>query len=257
MARAGWIGAFFAILTCFASPGWAADGPFKDWAAIVVAGDFHAANGGPTEAFDNARRDVSRELERMGFDPANIRQFSVRPELYKDKPLKADPRGIYEALGQLSAKAQGGCLIYFSSHGAPEGVLVDDKILNPGIMGRILDNTCGRRPTVVIMSACFSGVFVPALATPNRMILTAAREDRTSFGCGQDNKYPYFDDCVLQSTGHSRDFTTLAQTVRTCVAEREVKEGMQPPSEPQVWIGPELRPMLPLYTFPTGPPNGG
>jgi hypothetical protein len=41
------------------------------------------------------------------------------------------------------------------------------------------------------------------------------------------------------------------------VAEREVKEGMKPPSEPQVWIGPELRPLLPLYAFPTGPPAGG
>lgn len=257
MARAGWIGVLFAILTCVASPACARGGPFRDWAAIVVAGDFHAAGGGATEAFDNARRDVARELERLGFDPANIRQFSVRPELYKDKPLKSDPRGIYETLAQLSAKAPGGCLVYVSSHGAPQGVLVDDKIISPGIMGRILDGACAQKPTVVILSACFSGVFVPALATPNRMILTAARPDRTSFGCGQDNKYPYFDDCVLQSTGHSRDFPTLAQTVRTCVAEREIKEGMKPPSEPQVWIGPELRPMLPLYAFPTGPPSGG
>ena len=35
-----------------------------------------------------------------------------------------------------------------------------------------------------------------------------------------------------------------------------VAEGMKPPSEPQIWIGGELRPMLPLYTFPTGPPGG-
>lgn len=257
MKRAGWIGVLFAILACFASPALAAEGPFKDWAAIVVAGDFHAAGGGATEAFDNARRDVSKELERIGFEPANILQFSVRPNLYKDKPLKSDPEGIYRAMGPLLARAPGGCLIYFSTHGAPQGVVVDDKLISPGLMSQILDSTCAQRPTVVILSACFSGVFVPALATPNRMIMTAARRDRTSFGCGQDNKYPYFDDCVLQSTGHARDFPTLAQTVRVCVADREVKEGMKPPSEPQVWIGPELRPVLPLYAFPTGPPNGG
>jgi hypothetical protein len=102
---------------------------------------------------------------------------------------------------------------------------------------------------VVIISACFSGVFVPALATPNRMVLTAARPDRSSFGCGEADKYPYFDDCFLQSMQASRDFPTLARSVQACVAAREVKEGMKPPSEPQVWVGPQIRPLLPLYGF--------
>lgn len=258
MTRPGLIGALVALLLGVAGPASTATrGVFGDWAAIVVAGDFHAANGGPTEAFDNARRDVAKELARIGFEPTNVRQFSVRPTLYKDKPLKSEPRAIYETLGELSGKAPGGCLIYFTSHGAPQGVLVDQQILTPRILGRILDETCGPRPTVVIMSACFSGVFVPALAQPNRMILTAARPDRTSFGCGQDNKYPYFDDCMLQSTGQAKDFPTLAATIRQCVAAREIKEGMNPPSEPQVWIGPELRPMLPLYPFAKAPPPGG
>jgi hypothetical protein len=45
--------------------------------------------------------------------------------------------------------------------------------------------------------------------------------------------------------------------VRACVAAREIKEGMSPPSEPQLFIGPQLRPMLPLYAFPAPPPKGG
>jgi hypothetical protein len=82
------------------------------------------------------------------------------------------------------------------------------------------------------------------------MVLTAARPDRTSFGCGESNRYPFFDECFLQSTGSARDFPSLAGLVRTCVAEREVREGVRPPSEPQVYIGPQLRPVLPLYVFP-------
>jgi hypothetical protein len=35
----------------------------------------------------------------------------------------------------------------------------------------------------------------------------------------------------------------------------EGQTGMTPPSEPQVWIGPELRPMLPLYGFAAGRPT--
>lgn len=221
-----------------------------DWSAVVVAGDWHAHDGGPTEAFDNARRDVAQALGRIGFKADNMRQFSVRPERYKDtRPEKSNPRGIYAALVDLSAKAPGGCLFYLTSHGIPQGAQVDQGILQPGVLATMLDQSCGARPTVVVISACFSGVYVRTLAKPNRMVLTAARPDRTSFGCGQDNKYPYFDDCFLSSMSGARDFSGLANSVRECVRVREIAEKASPPSEPQIWIGGALRPMLPLYTF--------
>ena len=72
-----------------------AAGVFGDWSAIVVAGDWHAHSGGPSEAFDNARHDVVQALERSGFEPANLRQFSVRPERYKEPELgKSAPQEI-------------------------------------------------------------------------------------------------------------------------------------------------------------------
>ena len=135
---------------------------------------------------------------------------------------------------------------------------MDQSILPPGILGAMLDKTCGQRPTVVIISACFSGVFVPELGSDNRMVLTAARPDRTSFGCGEADKYPYFDDCFLQTTPQAKNFPNLGSQVQACVAAREIKEGMAPPSEPQLYIGPQLRPVLPLYPFPPpGPLKGG
>lgn len=230
--------------------GAAAASAFADWSAVVVAGDWHAHDGGPSEAFDNARRDVSLALEQAGFPAQNIRQFSVRPERYKDThPEKTALPGIYSALQDLSGHTAGGCLFYISSHGAPQGAVVDQGILQPGVLANMLDQTCGKRPTVVVISACFSGVFVPTLARPNRMVLTAARPDRTSFGCGQDNKYPYFDDCFLSSMPGAHDFDALAGAVRECVRVREVAEKMSPPSEPQVWVGAQLRPLLPFYAF--------
>jgi Peptidase C13 family len=253
--RAGIVGVLLTFLSALASPA-VAETPFGDWAAIVVAGDFHGSGGGPTEAFDNARRDVSKELQRLGFQAQNMRQFSVRPTRYKEAPIKSEPRAIYENLADLAGKARSGCLLYFTSHGAPQGVVIDNQILTPGILGRIIDAACPNRPTIVIMSACYSGVFVRPLAQANRMILTAARPDRTSFGCGEDNIYPFFDDCVLKSSPSAKDFAGLAGAVKTCVAVREVAEGVRPPSEPQIWIGGELRPMLPLYAFPRGPPGG-
>ena len=100
-----------------------------------------------------------------------------------------------------------------------------------------MSNSCGSRPTVVIVSACFSGVFIPALAASNRFVMTAARPDRTSFGCGQANRYTFFDECFLHSIALTHDFPGLAAETRRCVATREVKENMSPPSDPQVASG--------------------
>ena len=238
------------IASLWPAPAAAMASPFSDWSAVVVAGDWHAHSGGPSEAFDNARRDVTAALVQAGFEPANLRQFSVRPERYQGVPLsKSAPQAIYDALADLTAKAPGGCLIYFSSHGGPNGmgVVVDQGFIAPGVMAQMVNTTCGKRPTVVIISACFSGAFVPALAGPNRMILTAARPDRSSFGCGEADRYPYFDQCILESMPAAGDFAGLASTVNACVTKREAKEGMKPPSEPQLYIGAQLRPLLPFY----------
>jgi hypothetical protein len=90
-------------------------------------------------------------------------------------------------------------------------------------------------------------VFVPALSGPNRFVLTAARPDRSSFGCGSDNKYPYFDTCFLQSMPATHDFPDLAVAVKQCVAAMEKKTGMGPPSQPQVSIGANVAAELPRW----------
>lgn len=50
----------------------------------------------------------------------------------------------------------------------------------------------GDGPTLVIISACRSGSFIPALRAPNRVIITAAAADRNSFGCGANNRTTNF-----------------------------------------------------------------
>jgi hypothetical protein len=251
---AGRLLALIAALALAFGPGAAQASAFSDWSAVVVAGDWHAHDGGPSEAFDNARRDVAVALNRAGFKAENIRQFSVRPERYADThPEKAGLQAIYNALKAGSEATHGGCLFYISSHGSQDGAMLDKGVLQPGTLATMLDQSCGARPTVVVISACFSGVFVPTLSKPNRMVLTAARYDRTSFGCGQDNKYPFFDDCFLQSMPVAHDFNGLASKVQACVKAREIVERMTPPSEPQVSVGAQLRPMLPLYAFDPAP----
>ena len=224
--------ALIASAHAFAASASAAD--FSRWAVLVVAGDNHAHNGNPSAVFDNARRDLVKAFTGMGFSPANIAQFAVSPD---PAAQHANVRAIANTLWDLSSRAPDGCLIYFTSHGSPDGVVVGDDIFSPKDFARMVNNACASRPTVVVVSACFSGVFVPYLRGANRFVLTAARPDRTSFGCGQANRYTFFDECFLSSIGATHDFPDLAVETRRCVASREVKENMSPPSEPQVAIG--------------------
>jgi hypothetical protein len=228
----------------------AATSDFARWAAVVVAGDFHAEDGGPTEAFDNARRDVAKALVAAGFSPDNIQQFSVRPERYPDqKVLPAQISYIKGGLDYLTRKAPDGCLIYFSTHGNTDGILLNGSTFSPAGLSRMVDDTCGQKPTVVILSACFSGVFLPALSDANRVIMTAARRDRSSFGCTQNDKYPYYDDCILSSWPQVSNFPALAAAARVCVGKREIVEHAAPPSEPQMTVGSDIALDLPLLVF--------
>jgi hypothetical protein len=250
MSRGRIAGLAFALLT-FALPGLARAGPaFTDWAAVVVAGDWHAHSGGPSEAFDNARRDVARKLETYGFSPEHILQFSVRPEMYsKPVPGKSSVGNISAGLQSMASKARSGCLFYMSSHGAPEGALLDQDLLTPSVLLKMLNDACGSRPTIVIISTCFSGVFVPTLADPNRLIVTAARRDRTSFGCGESNRYPFFDDCFLNATAAARNFSQTLPLIRGCITAKETEIGVDTPSEPQSSLGANLAMILPLLSF--------
>jgi hypothetical protein len=239
----------------------AAQTNFRDWAAVVIAGDFAGAhNEGDTEAFDNARRDVSKALvESLGFSAQNVLQFSVRPDRYPDtRPGRSRLFEIHDGLAGAARKAKAGCLFYFTSHGVQYGAFLNSEdprkqsIILPQVMAELVDSACPGRPSVVIISTCFSGVNVPALQEPNRMVMTASAKDRSSFGCGQQNTYPYFDDCFLQSVRTVKTLAALPPAVTTCVSRMERETGMSPPSTPQVWVGSTLRPMLMLYAFPKG-----
>lgn len=229
--------------------------PLNQWAAVVVGGDWRDSDQNPTPIFDNARRDVAQALLSVGFRRENMLQLSVNtnnePGVYETNSQNMNAGGAHTTQGRP------GCLFYFTSHGNQQGIIFGrNEGMSPQVMAGLVNQWCGQQPTVVIVSACFSGVFVPALQGPNRMVMTAARPDRSSFGCGGTARYPYFDECVLQSIPQSTDFLGLAQTVTTCVQRREEQEGASPPSEPQVSIGDQIRPVLAAAPFVDGSAGG-
>jgi hypothetical protein len=250
LARAAVL-AFCGLLV--AAPAWPA-GAYTGWAVVVAAGDDQSAHDDtPTQAFDNARRDVAAGLIRRGFSTREMAQFSLHPDRYPaDGAAKTSFAAIRGRLGELARAAPDGCLFYLTSHGSPDGVVIDDVITPPGAVAAMIRRSCGDRPTAVIISACFSGVFLPALAGPNRLVMTAARRDRSSFGCGEDDRYPVFDMCVIQTLPGAADFIDLAARTRHCVEREEDLQNFRPRSHPQFFIGGRFRAAMKPFTARAG-----
>ncbi len=208
---------------------------FSHWAVVLVAGDYRAHSGAPSKVFDNGRRDLAAAFAKIGFDKSNMVQFSVD---YDDGTQHTAVPEIAAAMQSVAARAKDGCLIYFTSHGTPTGIIMGDAVLTPAQMHDMVNGACGSRPSVIVMSSCYSGQFVPVLAGEKRIIMTAARPDRTSFGCGEMDQHTYFDDCFLRAMPMAGDFPGLGNLVQQCVAFREQQTKATPPSEPQVSVGP-------------------
>ena len=219
---------------------------FTDWTSIVIAADWRDSDGQPIEAFDNARRDLSKSFQQAGFSSSHHVSLTLNPA----KPDTSSPADALRKITEVATPSATGCLFYLTSHGSPQNIVFgNSKGIEPVDMARMLRQWCGTRPTVIVLSACYSGSFVDALRAPNRMIMTAARRDRSSFGCGAGDTYPWFDACVLESLPQSSDFLELAHLSRACVSRREAEAEIPLPSEPQLFIGAEMQIRLPTLRF--------
>ena len=205
------------------------------WKAALMTGD------DSIDAFDNARKTLTSEFLNMGVLPANIRELSMNPRERKGGSMPSSAGNLAGALQQLSIGDQDACLIHMTSHGSPQGFyLRNAPAITPQKLDSILDQTCGERPTVVLISACYSGVFVgPSMQKKNRIILTAARKDRTSFGCSAENEYTYWDSCLIDSLPKADSWKSLYGTIQQCVQTKESRGGFQA-SLPQAYFGEEV-----------------
>jgi hypothetical protein len=204
------------------------------WRAVAAAGEDNAP------VFDNAVERMTEILAARGVAPVD--RFTSDPMLQRaDRPITTVDN-MAAALNARRPEPGQGCLVFLTSHGSRDGLILRDDLdngrrLSPSSLGRILDEGCGSAPTVAIVSGCFSGVFIGAVTeAPNRIILTAARDDRTSFGCGYEFQYTYFDDCMFQAWPKSRTWVALYRAIAACVRSKE-REINAVPSEPQAFFG--------------------
>lgn len=98
----------------------------------------------------------------------------------------------------------------------------------------------GERPTLIVLSACHSGSFIPVLAKPNRIIYTAASAERKSFGCAFEDRNTFFVEELLRDFEGRRSLQQLFEAAGARIAERERSLNLLP-SEPSSFIGAAVR----------------
>jgi hypothetical protein len=199
--------------------------------AVLAAGDASIPN------FDNAALTLANRLKRSNADTTVLTSDG---SLVNDWRWYATAWVIDEALSNVGK--EDGCLVFVTSHGNEYGLVMgmdnaERYYLTPVRLAEILARDCGERPTVVILSGCHTGTFLTALMkTENRIILTAARRDRTSFGCSADTSFTYFDECLLESMGDAGAWKAIFERTKACVTEKERQENFES-SMPQAFFG--------------------
>jgi uncharacterized lipoprotein YbaY len=203
------------------------------WKAVLLAGDDQEP------AFDNAVDTMARKLASFGLRRDDMAVLKADGAAFEE----ATGVNIRNAFATLAPTPRQGCFVFVTSHGAPGRGLVLKRarvFLTPGGLDQLLDQSCADRPTVVIASGCYSGIFATQapLPAPNRTILTAARPDRPSFGCNASREYTVFDKCVLDSLERGLPWRAVMDKTRACVAGNETALHVNAPSEPQLYVGP-------------------
>jgi hypothetical protein len=156
------------------------------------------------------------------------------------------------AVGELMAKDEDVLLLFVTSHGARQGVGLQLPrrplaMLAPRDLAAMLDSA-GIRHRVVIVSACYSGTFVPPLANDDTIVITAADARNPSFGCAPGREWTYFGDALFnRSLYPGVDLQRAFNDARLTISAWELADKLTP-SNPQAHFGPALvEKLTPLF----------
>jgi len=150
----------------------------------------------------------------------------------------------FQALAERSG-AEDLIFIYLTSHGSAQHELhIDQPRLQladlPASELASLLTPLKDRYKVLVISACYSGGFIPELQDEKTLVMTAARADRVSFGCSEENDFTYFGRALFaEALQETDDLQGAFELAKTRVAEREEADGFEP-SEPQIGLAPAV-----------------
>jgi hypothetical protein len=177
----------------------------------------------------------------------------------RDSYPLASVTGLSQTLKSLAARMspQSDVLVLFlTSHGSEDGLEVENGSLPlaqlaPTDLREALDKS-GIRWRIVVVSACYAGVFVDALKNDTTAVVTAADAEHSSFGCESDRELTWFGEAFLKDAlPGSASLEEAFHKAVGLIAKREDTEH-ETHSNPQLYIGPLIRKKL--AELPAGKP---
>ncbi|HVT32999.1 MAG TPA: C13 family peptidase [Rhodanobacteraceae bacterium] len=145
-----------------------------------------------------------------------------------------------DAVAKTMNPAEDILLVYLTTHGSRDHELLVDldplplDQIAPDDLADALKTRPGVRWKVVVVNACYSGGFIDAIRDDSTMVITSAREDRTSFGCGSDSDITYFGKAFLaDALNRTTSMPEAFALARKSVAEWEDRD-QEEHSEPQI-----------------------
>ena len=210
-----------------------------DLYAIGVAGD------GTEDVFRN-EVEYFAMLMRSRFNARGVVTLVSSPDSIGAKPQPlASYDNLYDAVTGVARhmdRHEDILLLYLTMHGTPEHELVlydppyvDDALLPEDL--RFVLSKAGIRNRVIAISACYSGGFIQQLRGDDALVMTAARRDRTSFGCGADSTATFFARAwMIEGLNRSTDFTAAFHHAQSRIRDWERNVDFEP-SHPQISQG--------------------
>lgn len=155
-----------------------------------------------------------------------------------------------QTIGERMNKDEDVLFLFLTSHGSPEGVFelshapLQIQSLTPDWLKGQLESA-GIQWRVIVVSACFSGTFIAPLESSKSLIITAAAASKTSFGCTDDADFTYFGRAFFdEALRQEHSLLQAFEAAKVTIMEREKEEGFTP-SQPQLFMGQEMKQALP------------
>jgi hypothetical protein len=206
--------------------------------AVAFAGD------GSEDVFRNEAEYLDQLMTQRFGSPHHTLVLENNPASLATRPLASwtNLEDGLEGLAKVMDPKEDILLVYVATHGGSDhSLLVDmDPLpldqLDPEGLVDIFDKHAFRWK-VVVVNACYSGGFVPKLRDPGTLVMTSARSDRTSFGCGADSDITYFGRAwLVDGLNATPDFIAAFGQAKNEIAGWEKKDALTP-SEPQIDVG--------------------
>lgn len=160
-----------------------------------------------------------------------------------------------EAIAKKMDPAQDVVLLYLTTHGSQDHELLVDldplplNQIGPDDIADAFKTLPSMRWKVIVVNACYSGGFVDALRDDSTLVITSARADRTSFGCGADSDITYFGkaflvDALNRTTSLREAFDLARKSVAQWEDEDAKNDAGVEHSEPQIATSPSIEARL-------------